>query len=245
VEELWGWLGDHRRPDWGRVYFEDTFLAGPPEGGLAFSHILALSSTRAGVRQLGAYYYGAVPFETSRWTNDLIAAPGKSGPARMEYLLAGMRATNCTHLVLSEPSRFDEFSNDSRWRQLYRSGRFAVFAARDVPCEWAAPLTAGVQVQSRTVRPGEIELEFRAERAGGAVLVKEAYFPFWRLEGGGALRPQQAGLMQIEGLPAGSGRLRLVFRPPSGPRWLTAAGWVTLAAWALGPRPRRRSGGRT
>jgi hypothetical protein len=238
VRALWGWLKENRKPDWGRVYLQDTFMAGPPDSRLASSHILALTAYETGVRQVGAYY-GVVPYPTAGWTNSLLYSGQGDDAARLQYLLGGMEATNSTHLVLCEPELIETYSRSPllrpRFRPLFRAGRFAVLERSGATSAWAEPMSGGTQVRTPSYSAGQIGIETESANPGGAVMVRESYHPFWRVEGspGVECRPMKSGLIQLAGLPAGTAKIRLSWRVPRLPWVVSGVGWLGILVWFL------------
>jgi hypothetical protein len=234
VGKLWGWLQANRQPSWGRVYLQDTFLVRLNGERLIHSHVLARTSHEAGVQQLGAFYK-AVPLPTAQWTG---SDRGRLFENRIRTshdvrnLLADLRLTNCTHLVLVVPELVDAFASAPGFRERFRAGRFAVFEVEGATSRWCQPLSEGLQARTAEYGVGDIGVELSAENAGGRLLVKESFHPFWRVEGNGTERivPHVSGLTVVEGIGTGESTLRLQWAPPRYPAWISLAGFVLLSA---------------
>jgi hypothetical protein len=237
VRALWNWLRLNHDDRWGRVYLQDTFMADPQENALAETHILALTSEETGVRQLGAFY-GVMPFPTAGWANDLLFTGSRETAERKRSLRTAFSMTNCTHLVLSSPREMAALDDGVFLRRIWRGGRFAVYEVPGAAPEWAQPLTDGLQVRTTAYAPGRIEIDYDARGPGASFLLKEAYHPFWKVEGAPAvtLSRTAAGLIQAARLPSGRHRLLLRWKPPAAPWWLAGIGCLGLFAWSLRPR---------
>jgi hypothetical protein len=237
VRSLWTWLKEHQSEIRGRVYLEDTFLAEPMNARLSGSHVLALTAHETGVRQLGAYYR-LMPYATSLWTKSdqgTLFGRRPASAADVELVTRRMLLTHCTHLVLAEPRLASLFASRPGFRARFRTARFSVWELTGPPSDWAIPASDGVQVQTESYRSGEIELRTEVTGPSASVMVAESYHPFWKLSGGrGAeLKPTKAGLISVETLPAGGGRMLLRYSAPRFPLWITIGGWLAIAALAI------------
>jgi hypothetical protein len=257
VESLWKWLAASARSDGGRVYVQDTFATPPRDAALARSHVLAMTSERTGVRQLGATY-SVAPYRTAEWTR------GEGGrlynlrlddPREVRELLLLMRYSNAGRLVTSDPTAAERIATVEVFNELHRAGRFAVFELEGNASSWVEPLSEGLTAEGD---PGtgadgapdasRFAVRYRSERDGGALLVKSSYHRFWRYvgpgadaQGGVALRAHDSGLTIVDGLPAGEHEFELVYRQPAWPLWITLAALAAVVAIAV--RSRRRGEG--
>ncbi len=257
VESLWSWLSVNAQNDRGRVYVQDTFATPPRSAALSRSHVLALTSQRSGVRQLGATY-SVAPYRTAEWTR------GEGGrlynlrlddPREIRELLLLMRHSNAGYLVTSDPTAAEKIATVDVFAEVHRAGRFAVFELVGNASRWVEPLTEGIEAESYP-QTGEgdardaskLVVRYRSARDGGALLVKSSYHPFWRYDGPGndghggvALRAHDSGLTVVDGLPSGEHEFELVYRQPAWPLWVSLAALVALLALAF--RSRRRGDG--
>ncbi len=241
VRSLWSWLGDHRSDDWGRLYVQDTFMTPPRDASLARSHILALTASETGVRQLGATYT-VVPYTTAAWTSSELGRlfwMTVDSPEQFMQLLAFMRASNSTHLVTADPDMRSRLLMTPAFDELWRSERFAVLELNEIVPRWVEHVTDGMTVEVERFEPGNIQLSYDAAGTGDAFFLKSSYHPFWRATPAGvvALSEEKSGLMRVEALAPRSGGLELVYRAPEWPRWLSllAAAFTIWLARRRGP----------
>jgi hypothetical protein len=236
VEALWDWLAKNRSEDWGRVYLQDTFELPRPHVKLSQSHILALTSHRTGVRQLGAFY-GVAPYRTVSWTPSEFGTLFRKFMRDDEYISriqAQMWATNSTHVVTSDPRTRRQLAEAANFRLLHGVGRFAVYRATQVASQWVSPLQPGVEVTADEFQTGRIRFDIRLSRPGAEVLVKSSYHPAWRVSTSRESRPrirlENSGLMRLEGLDMGTSTIGIEYRPARWPLWLSAFGWASILA---------------
>ncbi len=257
VRAVWDWLRTHAQPTWGRVYVQDTSFTEAAPARLRQSHVMARTAAEASVRQLGAGY-SAVPFPTVRWT---AAEFGNVFGVRLrnsEHLRRVREAawlSNTSHLVVCDPQIASRLAGTGLYEAAFRAGTFTVLREIEPSSTWAAwiPPRAGADaqasgdVQVERYETGQFELRADVRSAGGAVLVKVAYHPFWTLTSREASLPQETrlvqddwGLLQIIGLPPGRHALELAYVPPRWPVALTIAAVLVVAA--LGVRRRTLPG---
>lgn len=246
VRALWQWLKAHHDESWGRVYIQDTFLAPPLDRALAQSHVLSLTAREASVQQLGAYYR-LMPYRVSRWTkSDQGTLFGKSiqTAAGLEALAQNLIATNCTHVVLSVPEQAPAMSGSPGFRPVHQVGRFTVFQ-RDMPARFALPTSEGVEAHTTHYASGAIELDV-VSKGRGSLFVAEQYHPFWRMSGapGAQLKWNKLGLLSIEDLPAGRSAIKLRYRAPRLPLFVSAACVLAWCAAVIAIRRKREVGSR-
>jgi hypothetical protein len=241
VRSLWSWLRVNRSDDWGRVYIQDTFQTPPRDASLARSHILALTASETGVRQLGATYT-VVPYATAAWTSSELGRlfwMTMGNPEEFRRLLAFMRASNSTHLVTADPEMRSRLLMTPAFEELWRSERFAVLRLNGIAPTWVEPMARGMTVDVERFEPGSVALSYVAAERGDAFFLKSSYHPFWRASPAGVvtLSEESSGLMRVEALAPGSGRLELLYRVPAWPRWLSLLG-AAFTIWLA----RRRGG---
>jgi len=241
VRELWRWLRDHRRDDWGRVYLQDTFMTPPLDRMLRFSHVLALSAREAGVHQLGPYY-GVVPYPTGRWTAGEFGRlfAGRVVSSRdLRQLMVAMERSNATHLVVSDPVLAARLRGTPVFTSLARVGRFEVLQEDRYASSWAVAAEGDATLER--IQAGHLRLRLTQPERAAPVLLKIAYHPSWRAAPGAHadLAPEPDGLMRIENLSARGGTLDLLYRAPVLPRWLSGVGWIAVLGLASWPAVRR------
>jgi hypothetical protein len=232
VEALWAWLRAHRTGEWGRVYLQDTFEFPKGDVKLSQSHVLALTSDRTGVYQLGATY-GVAPYRTVSWT------PSEFGTLFRRFVTDDeevyetrvmLWAVNGTHVVTSYASTERMLESSDDFEVVHRVGRYTVFRAKTVSNEWASAMDPGLEVAVDAFETGRYRMRVFVQRPGGQVLVKSSYHPAWRLTASGAgtpkLRQEDSGLMRLEGWAVGETSVELDYHPV---RWPVA---VSLCAWA-------------
>jgi len=246
VVALWDWLHENRDESWGRVYLQDTFFTPPRDRALVHSHILSLTARETGVRQLGAYY-GAVPVPTRRWTLAEFGAlfgAGLRSQAEFTQLVRRMRLSNTTHLVVANPVLVERLLATGGFTQDFRRGRFSVLRLENRGSRWIEPSTAELQVADVGYETGRIVLRTRAVEPGGAVLIKTAFHPYWRVQNGSRARvaPSADGLLMLVEIEPGLHSIALEYRPPRLPKLLAAAGWLVIVL-GLSPRRTRESRG--
>jgi hypothetical protein len=209
VERLWQWLRDHRAEITGRVYLQST-MGTPPEGPLWRSQVLARTAGETGVETLGTWY-GITNFPTGTWTpgefGRLFRVP--IGPEHMDAILARMKRTNCSHLVLSNPQLSDVIDEAEGLTEVARIGRFVVFDRQEIEgfATVIGPGTATVTAR----RPGAMTVEV-AIASPRRVVVRESWHPFWRVDGGASLTAAPDGLMLVDA--PRSGTFHLTYQPP-------------------------------
>ncbi|MCK5406760.1 MAG: hypothetical protein KAJ37_04875, partial [Candidatus Krumholzibacteria bacterium] len=248
VEALWDWLAKNQTEDWGRVYLQDTFELPRPDVKLSQSHVLALTSHRTGVRQLGAFY-GVAPYRTVSWTPSEFGTLFRKFVRDDESISRIQRqlwATNSTHVVTSDPRTRRQLAETANFRLLHRVGRFAVFRAPQFASQWVSPLKPGVEVTADEFQTGRIRFDIRLSRPGAEVLVKSSYHPAWRLSTSRESRPlirlENSGLMRLEGLDAGASTIEMEYRPARWPLWLSAFSWaLILAIYVTGKKQRTKT----
>ncbi|MGD8395172.1 MAG: hypothetical protein PVF43_06830 [Candidatus Eiseniibacteriota bacterium] len=234
IAALWDWLGTHADDDWGRVYVQDTYDMPEVQSRLRQSHVLALTAHRTGVRQLGPYYR-MMPYQTNQWTlGDAGRVLGRRVTSREEAaaLAEGFALTNCTHVVVASPDLVRLFEALPQYRLLVRAGRFGLFRVVGQRSLWVSPAGGSVTARVEDYRTGRIAIEAMVRASGGDLLVKESFYPRWRLAGpdGASLAAHPSGLMLITGLRAGQHALDLEYRSPlpalflvAGPAWFLIA----------------------
>lgn len=226
VRAVWSWLREHHRPDWGRVYVQDTFDVA---GGFALdhSHLLAQTAEQTGVQQLGAYYGNTPYIKPDLWI-DLAAVDSTDAVTRA---ITVMQRGNATHLLLCEPNAIDRFGSDPRFQVLVRVGRYTVLGLRNAVSRWAVALDGAADVEMRRLAPGRIQLAISSFTS--RVAVSESFHPFWRAQPAGVqLSAGPSGLMQLA-LPDGArGVVDLHYERPGAPFWASVLGF--LGVFGLG-----------
>ncbi len=234
VRELWNWLADNHDDRWGRVYLQDTFTTPGSPTGLAQSHVLSLTSHETGVRQLGPCY-GVAPYRTASWTPSEFGALYRRtivGEKGVNTLIRLMNLSSATHLVLSDAATRAELTESARFESLYRTGRFEVLRLRNPGPLWAASLSGGAGATVPLFETGRIEVELESGYGGDDLMVGTSYHPGWRITGSdrALLRPDGSGLLRVEGLEPGAGKIELEFVPSRIPLWITLVGCLGVLA---------------
>jgi len=246
IRELWSWLGQEWRPDWGRVYLQDPFGSDDPLGN---SHVLALTRMQTGIDQVGPLYAGS-PFPTVSWlvseSRKLFGVPMRTAD-HFRRMLQLVPAANTTRVVLHWPDLAAEMVKKGYARAAYRSENFSVLELSDYPeSHWAEPLSPDIAVEAERVDPGLWRVSTAAPGPGGTALLKVSWSPHWRAETGSGrgespvvLDMHEVGLIRLSRLPAGRAVTMVRFVRPRWPDVVSVAGWglwvVLLAAWGLVP----------
>lgn len=240
VEDLWRALATLRQPDWGRVYLQNTYQTAPLQrtdgapARLAHAHVLALTSQRSGVRQLGPYY-GVTPYATD-WTasahDTLFGVPTRQ-PRVYRHTALWLGRTGCSHLVLADPGLVAGFVA-AGLEPLWRGGRFTVL---QVPrAQWPARLEgngASATVDAR--QPHQLRVRLHAHTAPAEVRLPHAWSAHWQLDppGVAALRRDKMGLVVLGAIAVGEADLTLRYAPPRLGEALSAAAWLVWVALSL------------
>jgi len=239
LAEVWRWLRDHRPPDGGRLYVQDTFYLAGDSRELFHSHLPALTARETGCWQVGAWY-GGMPLPTEDWTSSQFGEVcGESLLDTDQLLRVGrlLPAAAVTRMLLANPVLADKMSATGLYREVYRLGGFRVLDPTSPGPGWVEA-SAGVAAALTPAGPGRWLLEVRSDRAGGVARPSVAWSPGWRLEGSAGVHVARAadGRLELAELPAGSARLVLEHRPARWPWWLAGCAWLGLAAIALSRR---------
>jgi hypothetical protein len=245
IDSLWAWLRDNARPEWGRIYLQDTFGWRWLEGGLAQSHLLALTAYHVGMPQLGTYY-GIVPYGL-RWTLSEFNSLFSTWEPKEDWLKEAMDKTNAGVLVTSSEDVGELVGKMSAFTQLYRASEFAVWRLDGAEDHPIAELTPANHVSRVDFRKGDIRFDLVADYPRSRILAKTAWHAWWHLEGipGAWLRESPEGFLVIDDIPEGKFSVHLFYEPSPLPGRVSACGWAFLAAWALfleRERARRRAG---
>lgn len=236
ARHLWSWLRDNGRKDWGRVYVADTFGLDWEAGGLAESHLLALTSYYTGLPQLGTYY-GIVPYKL-RWTLSEFNAPFGARPPTREWLLEAMEKTNAGVFVASNPEMADLVAATGDFERLHGVGRYTVFRRMGAENRPIAELSPSNHVGAVDYAAGDFRFDVRTEYASSRVLLKTGYHAWWHLEGipGAWLRESPEGFLVIDDIPSGHFEPHVWYAPSPLPGRVTALGWLLLVAWGVRAR---------
>jgi hypothetical protein len=237
LRALWKWMATNRSDEWGRVYLQDTFMTPPASRRLVRSHVLALTANETGSHQLGAWY-GVVPFKT-QWTRSEFGMLYEEWVLKEEHVggfTDNMEHTNATHVLTSEPGMAAMLDGTVSFEIQQRSGRFALLHRVGAVSNWA--VADGGQVDAIAHTPGRIHVRTGDDFAGGTLLVKTSYHPFWHIEGPSAatIAMEKKGLIHVAGVPGGAHDLHLSYRAPWWPKWLSLTGLLGIVA--LGVRRR-------
>jgi hypothetical protein len=225
------------------VYLQDTFMTPPLDAELGVSHVLALTASETGVRQLGPYY-GVVPYKTRAWTMGqvgLVYGLRATGPDALGEIIRRMRMTNATHLVVADPGLGARIEQARELRLSTRIGRFSVFEAVGGASGWVVPVRGDATVTVTKYAAGAVDFSVTQNPRGITALVKVSYHPFWRLRGpeGARISEGSSGLVEIEGLPSGDYDVSLVYRQPRWPFWISLGGWFLVLGIAVVPLHRK------
>jgi hypothetical protein len=233
VGALWTWLEKNARPEWGRIYLQDTFGWEWLRGGLAQSHALVLTAEHTHLPQLGTYY-GIVPYALT-WTLSEFDGFYKQRLPPPEWVLAATEKTNVAAVVSSSRSVFESMRNTDAFDVLYQSEHYAVWLRRNAVNEWVNPLAPANHVGNVDFHSGEIAFDVTADYDRSRLLVKTMWHKFWHLEGvpGGRTRESPEGFLVVEGLPKGSSHVRLTWQPSPLPALVSALGLAVFGAWAF------------
>jgi hypothetical protein len=232
VERLWDFLKGNARPEWGRLYLQDTFGWEWLRGGLAQSHVLVRTHEKTGIPQLGTYY-GVVPYPL-RWTlSEFDGFYGTRLPAP-EWVLEATDKTNVGAVVTSSRSVYESIERTGAFDLLYQSEHYAVWRKRDAHDDPVNPLSPTNHVDSIAFETGDIRFHLRTEYPGSRVLPRTMWHKFWRLEGvpGAVLRESPEGFLVVDKIPVGSFSVHLRYEPSRVPGVLSAVGIALLLAWA-------------
>jgi hypothetical protein len=239
IESLWAWLGHNARPEWGRIYLQDTFGWRWREGGLAQSHILVLTAEHTHLPQLGTYY-GIVPYGL-RWTLSEFNSLYSFREPSEAWLKEAMNKTNAGVLVTSSEDVGAHVGKMSGFTQLYRAAEFIVWRLDDATDHPISELTPANHVTNVAFKRGDIRFNLVADYPSSRVLAKTEWHAWWRLEGipRAWLRESPEGFLVIDDIPAGTFSVHLFYQPSALPSRISACGWGFLAAWALFLQTRR------
>ena len=246
VSQLWSSLRAHRGPDWGRVYMQNTYQTAPLQQAdgapsfLAQSHVLALTSRRTGVHQLGPYY-GVTPYATD-WTasahDNLFGIP-TSQPRVYAHTLTWLVRSGCSHLVLADPRLIPGFIALGL-EPLWRGGRFAVL---QLPrSQWPSIAQGqGATAQLDYRQAHRLTAAIQVTQPGGQVRLPVAWSPHWKVQppAGLAIRGDKMGLTVVSGQSPGNYTMILEYVAPQLGLQVSAAAWLAVVALALLPRRRR------
>jgi len=239
LAQAWRWLSEHRTPQDGRLYVQDTFglAAGPPE--LRQSHLPALTARESGWAQVGAFY-GGMPVATETWTAAQFGQIcGRSLLTDQDLARVGrlLPAAGVTRMLLANASLAQRMADTGFYRVAMWSGPFAVLDPLGAAPRWVEPgpgVTASVTERS----PGRWRLIAESREPGGTLTLSLAWAPGWRLEGvaGARVRGAPDGRLLLADLPAGRHEIGLRYRPDRRPWLVGAVGWLGLGALAIGRR---------
>lgn len=246
AETVWRWIREHASSADGRVYVQDTFYAAPEYRGLNESHLLTLTSQHVGLPQAGAYY-GVTPYATARWSrSEFRLLFGQ--PLGSEGLASRMSQSNSGLLLLYHvgPPERTVAAGLPTFELAFAYGRFSVWRFLRHTNQWVEPLAGDCTLSNVEHRAGRIGFDAACARAPGSVRVKSAWHPWWRVEGeegeaAARLVRGERDLIGVEGLEQGVQHVTLVWREPVALLWVTAAGWLAIAAWWWVARRRRAS----
>jgi hypothetical protein len=233
IDSLWAWLRENARPEWGRIYLQDTFGLEWKEAGLSQSHVLALTAHHVGMPQLGTYY-GIVPYGL-RWTLSEWSSLFGAWEPKEEWLKEAMEKTNAGVLVTSSLEMGEHVGKMSAFAQLYAASEFVVWRWRNAENRPVAELTPANHLSDVRFRTGDIRFDLVADYPRTRVLAKTGWHPWWRLQGipGAWLRESPEGFLVIDDIPDGHFSVHLFYEPSPLPGRVSACGWAFLVAWLL------------
>ncbi|HEX7670187.1 MAG TPA: hypothetical protein VF395_11410, partial [Polyangiaceae bacterium] len=233
IESLWSWLADNARPEWGRLYLQDTFGWRWLEGGLAQSHLLVMTAERVHLPQLGTYY-GIVPYGL-RWTLSEFNSLFSTQEPKEDWLKEAMDKTNAGVLVTSSEDVGELVGQMRGFTQLYKAAEFAVWRLDDATDHPIAELTPANHVTDVRFQKGDIRFDLVTDYPRSRILAKTSFHAWWRLEGipGAWLRESPEGFLVVDDIPVGRFSVHLFYEPSTLPNHVSAIGWACLAAWAL------------
>ena len=233
VEDLWTWLAQNAKKDWGRLYLQDAFGWNWNAGGLAQSHFLVLTQKHVGLPQLGSYY-GVVPYKL-RWTlsefNSLFSTRNPS----KDWVLEAMVKTNVGAIVTSDSEMARLIEDTESFERLHRSSHYTVYRLKDAVDAPISELSPANHILGEKLTTGDLRVRVRTEYPRARILAKVAYHPFWRLDGpeGAWLRESPEGFLVVDNIPDGEFELHLWYEASHVPGVISSIGWCLLGAWAL------------
>jgi hypothetical protein len=232
LRRVWDFVRSHYDPSWGRLYLFDTFGQDWEAGGLARSHVLALTHRETAVPQLGAYY-GVVPYRT-RWTLSEFNRAFNTRGLNAADMRVLMEKVNSGAALASSSAIADWLERSGEFERIYGNGRFSVFTLKGASSEWIAPLRPSNTVDEVEWRPGHVAFRLRTEQPRARVVLKTTWHPWWRLEGipDANLIQSPDGFVGITDIPAGMFRVTVRYTPSPWPTWISAAGWAMVAGWS-------------
>jgi len=230
LDDVWRWLRDHRPPDRGRLYVQDTFYLAGDDRELFHSHLPALTALETGWQQVGAWY-GGMPLATEDWTGSQFGQIcGRPLLDTDDLLRVGrlLPALAASRLVVANPVLADKMCATGLYREVYRRGRFRVVDPLAVGT-WVET-GPGVGATRAAEAPGRWTLELTCDQPPGRALPSLAWSPDWTAAPAGQVRLLRApdGRLELAGIPAGRTALTLRSRPPRWPWWLAACGWLAI-----------------
>lgn len=232
VRKLWSWLKENARPDWGRLYIQDTFGWEWLRGGLAQSHALVLTYEHTRLPQLGTYY-GVVPYPL-RWTLSEFDGFYTTRMPHREYVLDAMQKTNAGAVVTSSRSVYESILRTGAFDRLYETANYAVWRRRKAINDPMDPLSPQNHLSNIRLVAGELSFDVRTDEANARVLARTQWHRSWRLSGipGARLRASPDGFLMIDRIPKGTFQAKVRYEPSPLPAIVSSLGLVALAGWA-------------
>jgi hypothetical protein len=242
VRSVWRWLAVNRQPHWRRVYLQDLWEEAG-SGPASFSHVLALTSSETGVRQLGAFYESIpVPAAAGFAAQGTLFARVVRSSRDADFVIERALQSGCSHLVTTQERLRPLFAERDDVRERFRAGRLTVYELRSSPRPEVLPL-GGARLLASRVRPGivSLTLDVSPGREGGASLLV-GHHPFWEVTrgpGGIRLSADRDFMLRLEGVAAGRHEIELSYEPPVWPSVLAVAAAAAIVGLLLRERRRR------
>jgi hypothetical protein len=220
VHELWAWLREHHKSDWGRIYLRNTCWR--DLSSLYESHILARTAEATGLEQFGAYY--DIPSYADRdWA---LYTVEDDDPHLIEKTARNMTLGNATHLVLHGAAYLARLDRSPLFDRVATVNRFAIYRLRAAVSRWTDVQAKSTMIEYVREAPGRMKLATSNDTA--SITLKESFHPFFRTEPPQAahLSPDRHGRMVVTAVQR---NFHIVYTPPRWPWLVSAIGFLAIA----------------